>query len=474
MVIACDKRHVRTILPIQLLSDKTYFRQAESKNIFQGILLGLVAIMLLYNFSLFIATKLSLYIWYGVYLSTVFVYFFAEMGYFFQYITPHQPSWNDVFPIGVIASSFIPFIIFINQMLELKKNQPMFFKINNGFLIGFSFILITGILVSQNGDFIIQEYWLKIYRVISPAFLLVLMMESLICLKKKIRFAAYTSLSILSLILMSAVYLLHDAGFLPMNMITSNAFIVGITIEICIMTIAIASRFESYKRESEQLAMKQEREKDQIIKTISDFKEKEMQRFSNMLHDAVGARLSAIRMNIEAIHKTSNEETHSQRIASITEDIGNLADEVRIFSHQLSPVLLEQKGLFETIYNLIKTVNRAGVIYIQFEAIGTFKKIPFHYQLLLYNIIQELIQNIIRHSNATEAIVQLMVEEEQISVYVEDNGKGFDKTLISEGLGLTQIKKLTGFVKGIINIESSASGTIISIEFNMNNNETIY
>ena len=473
LLIACDKRHVKTILPIHLLSDGSYFQQAESKNIFQGILLGLVAIMLLYNFSLFFATRLSLYIWYGIYLSTVFVYFFAEMGYFFQYITPHLPSWNDVFPVGVIASSFIPFIIFINQMLELKKNQPWFFKINNGFLIGFTFILITGILFSFYGDFVIQEYWLRIYSIISPTFLLILLLESLVCLKKKIPFATYTSLSILSLILMSAVYLLLDAGLLPMNIITSNALVVGITIEICIMTIAIAARFDSYKKASELLAIKQEREKDQIIKTISDFKEQEMLRFSNMLHDSVGARLSAIRLNIEAMNKLDEDDNKSARISAITEDIGNLADEVRIFSHQLSPVLLEEKGLIETISNLIKAINRSGVLHIQFEPIGSGRKILFHYELLLYNIVQELIQNIIRHAQATEVIVQLILEEDLISVYAEDNGKGFDTTKVFEGLGLTQIKKLTGFVNGSFNMQSSKSGTIISIEFNLKHNETI-
>jgi signal transduction histidine kinase len=395
------------------------------------------------------------------------------MGYFFKYITPHLPSWNDVFPIGVIASSFIPFIIFINQMLELKKNQPPFFNINIGFLIGFTFILITGVLVSINGDFIIQDYWLKVYRIISPTFLLILLLESLVCLKKKIPFAAYTSLSILSLVMMSAMYLLLDVGLLPMNIITSNAFIVGITIEICIMTMAIAARFDSYKNASELLMINQEREKDQIIKTISDFKEQEMLRFSNMLHDSVGARLSAIRLNIEAMNKLDEDYNKSARISAITEDIGKLADEVRIFSHQLSPVLLEEKGLIETISNLIKTINRSGVLHIQFEPIGSGRKFPFHYELLLYNIVQELIQNIIRHAEATEAIVQLILEEALISVYIEDNGKGFDTAKVSDGLGLTQIKKLTGFVNSSFNMQSSKSGTIISIEFNLKNNETI-
>ena len=472
LIIASDKRHVKNILPIQFYSDYRFFKQSENKNIFYGILLGLVFIMLVYNFSLFFSTRLPLFVCYGIYLCTILLYFSAEMGYFFQYVIPEAPHLNDVFPIGVIAFSIIPFIVFFNQMLDLKKNKPVYYKINYFFLVGFSIILVAGLWCSYSGNFVEQGFWLMVYRFVSPTFLLILMAESVYCFKKKIPFSTYTTLSVGSFILMSIVYMFHDAGYLPANILTSNAFIVGIIIEIFIMTLAISARFKSYKKESELLLKVQQNEKDQIIKSVTTFKEQEMQRFSNLLHDSVGARLSAIRLNIEALNNNDVSDFKKDGFKEITKDISDLADDVRIFSHQISPMLLEKNGLIHTIKNLTDTVTRSGMLHIQLETLGSLNSISFQYELMVYNILQELIQNIIRHAKANEAIVQVILEKELVSVFVEDNGIGFDVSNTAEGLGLMQIKKLITFVNGSINIKSAHNkGTTISIEFKIKNNE---
>ena len=79
---------------------------------------------------------------------------------------------------------------------------------------------------------------------------------------------------------------------------------------------------------------------------------------------------------------------------------------------------------------------------------------------------QELIQNIIKHSGATEAIVQLLLEDDLVSIFVEDNGRGFDVNKMQEGLGFLQIKQLVTFVNGTLQVDSVLEkGSRISIEF---------
>ena len=77
-----------------------------------------------------------------------------------------------------------------------------------------------------------------------------------------------------------------------------------------------------------------------------------------------------------------------------------------------------------------------------------------------------MIQNILKHAEADFCIIQLMLENEIVSIYVEDNGKGFDEKKITEGLGFIQIKKLIAFLDGVFLINSSPNkGCKISIEF---------
>jgi signal transduction histidine kinase len=207
-------------------------------------------------------------------------------------------------------------------------------------------------------------------------------------------------------------------------------------------------------------------EQEQIFKSISDYQEKEMQRFSSLLHDSVGARLSSIRLNLESASTRPSHTGNSEKIQHVIQDIGALADEVRAFSHNLSPLLLQEKGLVDSIRQISERVNQSGELFIQFESIGSQRHVSYRYELMIYNILQELIQNIIKHAGASEVIIQLMMEPELISIFVEDNGEGFEKKLHKDGLGFSQIRQLIKFVRGNFYVESSpGNGCRVSIEF---------
>jgi len=114
----------------------------------------------------------------------------------------------------------------------------------------------------------------------------------------------------------------------------------------------------------------------------------------------------------------------------------------------------------------VDSINQAGRLFIQFESIGTVKSIPYKYELILYNIILELIQNIIKHAEAEEAIIQLMLEPDFVSLFVEDDGKGFDKTKINTGLGYLRMEQMVRFVKGNMVIDAEPGKMCrVSIEF---------
>jgi signal transduction histidine kinase len=160
------------------------------------------------------------------------------------------------------------------------------------------------------------------------------------------------------------------------------------------------------------------------------------------------------------------------QIDFVANDISALADEVRTFSHEISPLLLQKNGLIITIQQLIQSINKTGKLIIQFENIGSVNQVSFSTEIMLYNILHELIQNIIKHAEADFCIMQLILEKEIISIFIEDNGKGFDKNKITDGLGFSQIKKLIAFVDGNFSIDTSAdNGCKISIEFKNTDND---
>ena len=91
-------------------------------------------------------------------------------------------------------------------------------------------------------------------------------------------------------------------------------------------------------------------------------------------------------------------------------------------------------------------------------------------EIIIYRIIQELLNNIMKHAAATEAMVQLIKEEGRLSIIVEDNGKGFDTALLKEnkGAGLTNIQSRVDYLKGRLDIHAEpGKGTLVNIEFNV-------
>jgi two-component system, NarL family, sensor kinase len=91
-------------------------------------------------------------------------------------------------------------------------------------------------------------------------------------------------------------------------------------------------------------------------------------------------------------------------------------------------------------------------------------------EIIIYRVVQELINNILKHASASEALVQLIREENRLNILVEDNGKGFDTSLLetNKGAGWTNIRSRIDYLKGRLDIHSESNkGTTVTIELNV-------
>jgi signal transduction histidine kinase len=471
VVVATDKRHTTKTIPLYFYSESEFTSQVQFINLLKGFLLGLVSILFFYNFYLAVIAKKSVYTWYSVYLFFILIYFFMDMGLLFQFIYPNHPKYNDLLRIGIISISIVPFAFFFNRFLEFSKHKPSFILLNSTMVFLFSITFVFGMYQSISGDFKSQEFWIGIYGIISPIMLIVFLFESIYFSIKKIQFSNFTTISIGGFVFMTVVFLMHEKRLLSDNIFTNNVINTGLSAEIILMTFAIAYRFNMYRKEAELLAKEKREMQQQLFTSVLKFNEQEMQRLSNILHDSVGARISAIRLNMEHIGEEENAISRNSKLQTLTLEVSKVADEIRSFSHQLSPLLLQKNGIIKSIYDLVKSVNNANKIQIQFESLGSMNTLSFQYELMIYNIVQELIQNMIKHANATEGIIQIILEQNIISLFVEDNGIGFVENEIKDGLGFLQIKKIVSLAKGNIAIHSSPNnGCTVSIEINPHNN----
>ncbi|WP_298717585.1 ATP-binding protein [Chitinophaga sp.] len=204
-----------------------------------------------------------------------------------------------------------------------------------------------------------------------------------------------------------------------------------------------------------------DRKRTQLLLAQLSGEEKERARTAQELHDGVGSILSAAKIHMHSV-KGSDPEA-SARVVSLIEDA---AREVRNISHSLDPEILLEEGLEYALRAFLAKISHPGLS-INLYTVGDLPRLTSDQELLIYRIIQEAMNNIIRHAAATEAIVQLGYDNGILTLTVEDNGKGFDpSTVPAKGIGLGNMVTRISLLKGHYEISSRpGEGTSIYAEF---------
>ncbi len=197
--------------------------------------------------------------------------------------------------------------------------------------------------------------------------------------------------------------------------------------------------------QQEKLVKDEEIKKKEIMDAIINAQEKERYEISHELHDNVSQVLTTCKLLME----TAAQENDNKFIRLSREHLQLAIDEIRNLSHQLNPATLKHIGLEGSINDLIGTVNKTRKIKIALSFdVGNIEKVNPDIQLALFRIIQEQVNNILKHSEAKKASIELSDEDEKIKLSIRDDGKGHDLTFQKNGLGLRNIFNRTEFHKG--------------------------
>lgn len=194
----------------------------------------------------------------------------------------------------------------------------------------------------------------------------------------------------------------------------------------------------------------------------------ERNRIGRELHDGLGQMLSAVRLNISALQQKSSlsEPKRKELINFAIESVDKAFNELRDISHNLAPSVLAEKGLTGALMDLANQVNQSKNLQMKFEAYGMNGAMDTLAENTLYRAAQELLTNSIKHANATTFSVQLVKSNTEVTLMVEDNGKGFtvDQTLILPGGGLNNIKSRVENLNGQVFIDAMENrGSIVTI-----------
>lgn len=198
--------------------------------------------------------------------------------------------------------------------------------------------------------------------------------------------------------------------------------------------------------------------------------EQERTRLAKDLHDGLGGMLSGMKFSLNTmkgnlIMTPENAQAFERSIDMLDSSI----KEIRRVAHNLMPEVLLRYGLDAALKDYVTEINKSGIIKIVSQSIGEENQnFDQTTAFALYRIVQELINNAIKHSGASEVLVQTFWEPGKLIANVEDNGKGFDISILNtaDGIGWKNIRYRVDFLKGTIDIQSTpGKGTFVNLEF---------
>lgn len=234
--------------------------------------------------------------------------------------------------------------------------------------------------------------------------------------------------------------------------------------------ITIKRKFDKQEKfiQKQRIAELEKEKQIQVFDAILKGQEEERSRIAKDLHDGLGGLLSGTKLALTNMKDTMI--MQPEQVTAFEKSITQLDSsivELRKIAQNLMPEALVRFGLKNALLDYCNSMQMASNISINYEQLGVERELGNTAQLYIYRIIQELINNAIKYSTAKNIFVQITKTEQKVLLTVEDNGTGFDKSILktSPGIGYKSIQQRVDYFKGDMKIEGApGEGTQINIE----------
>jgi signal transduction histidine kinase len=238
---------------------------------------------------------------------------------------------------------------------------------------------------------------------------------------------------------------------------------------LILVSLLIAYLLYNRYRLKQQAKLQQEilLQQQMAAKAVLEAEEKERSRIAKELHDSVGQMMSVARMNLSSFAANISLQSGEQHeaLSNIIELVNESCKEVRAVSHSMMPLSLISKGLPQAIQELISRIDQS-LLQVSFHHEGFENRANSNTETILYRVIQECVNNTLKHAGATHLDISLIKDHDGISATIEDDGRGMNINDAEEqgGMGLKNIRSRVQFLKGSIEFHSQpGNGTLVAI-----------
>ena len=222
------------------------------------------------------------------------------------------------------------------------------------------------------------------------------------------------------------------------------------------VVIALAVRYRKRKKENETLRVQFS---EQLLKSQLEIQEQTLQYVSRELHDNIGQMASLIKINLNTM-QLQHQEVAEQKLANTKDLIRQLITDLKLLSTSLSSDKITKVGLMQALQNESEKIERTGICKVQFIQHNDVPAVPGEKAIIIYRMVQEILNNTLKHSEATQILLNVHYAKNKFTLIVTDNGKGFDvdhkmNDISEPGNGLINMQKRAKVINATLALTSA-------------------
>ncbi|NML21050.1 hypothetical protein HHL16_09210 [Pseudoflavitalea sp. G-6-1-2] len=218
---------------------------------------------------------------------------------------------------------------------------------------------------------------------------------------------------------------------------------------------------------NKKLQEEKERHRLELAEAVLKAQEKERKKLGEELHDNINQLLGVVKLYVQ--HAMVNKAMQDELLEKCSEYIRQVIEEIRLLSRSLLPPALHENGLLTSLDQLVNVMREVNAIGIELKNEGLADEgLPEPVQLMLYRIVQEQLNNVLKHAKANHVLIHLKQQKTDVQLTITDNGKGFDPRTNIPGMGLMNIRSRLQQVNGRMQLTSSPDkGCSLNVSFHL-------
>ncbi|WP_425389910.1 tetratricopeptide repeat-containing sensor histidine kinase [Ekhidna sp.] len=225
---------------------------------------------------------------------------------------------------------------------------------------------------------------------------------------------------------------------------------------LLLIFLFVQNRKKSKLKAEKLLEEHKRKEREAEIKAAIASQEKERSRYARDLHDGFGQMISILNMNLKNLKEGAKPNVRQQVFEESSKVIDEMYDELKNICFDLMPQTLIKNGLESALKEFADRVNHTRKISVELNVFGLNQRLTDLQEISLYRITQEWINNIMKYSDAKKVTIQITKDENEITLLIEDDGAGFDQSLLVSGTGngWKNLNSRTNLIKGTMELET--------------------